>query len=325
MDVTLIGNSLVRGLDDSRGRWKIECYPGSTLDRMMDLVEERASEGGVVVLLVGVPDLQGGRGGIWLRGELKRLMEEYERLVPCTFWPPTDADEGLVAEVVATNWLIREGNAKRGWGTPYLEGGILVREEGEYVVREWKLADGLHPTEREKRGMRVRMGEWYEPMEQLGKLEARGMEKGESRGDRLVMAEENSGEEDGVLKVMVTEEEEAEFGDEDGSEERREEDQFERGEDSEEAEGDEEEEEVAGDVEELRRRRDRRGAEVGEQLRGLDLQMRQIERRKLQIMEEWAKESGEMGEEIGRIMERGRRRAGTEGDPKRKKRRREYE
>lgn len=44
--------------------------------------------------------------------ELKKLMEMYERLVPCTLWPPTEADEGLVAKVVATNWMIREGN---GW------------------------------------------------------------------------------------------------------------------------------------------------------------------------------------------------------------------
>lgn len=67
---------------------------GSKLGVVEGTVVEVLVLGEVLVLLVRVPDLQVGRGGLWLKRELHEFMRVHEGLVPCMFWPPVDAAEG---------------------------------------------------------------------------------------------------------------------------------------------------------------------------------------------------------------------------------------
>lgn len=269
----LIGNSLVRSLGDSSGRWEVECYPGATLERMREAVVDALVLGEVVVLLVGVPDLQGGRGGIWLRRELRLLMEEYAGLVPCTFWPPVGAEEDLVAEVVRTNELIRNQNVNRDWGNLHLEAGIFNRTNGKYRVNGRTLRDGLHPTEQERSWVRERLEEWCELMKRRGKLSEGGRTEGVPREEdrfRSGAIEEGDLPEERPEELVVTvvrEEEEFEEGELEGQEE----------EELVEQEGEEE------TVEGLREETVRKRMEMEARVRKVDQEIRQLEEKKRRI------------------------------------------
>lgn len=181
--VFVIGNSLASGLEDER--WEVDSHPGATLEQLWGVMQVRLRMGNVVLAIVGTTDIQDGRGGVWLRKRLEEGMEEYEGFVPCTFWPPVGAPTPLVQEVVATNHVIREGNARRGYGTPHLEKGIFrwMGEKRGYEVDGRRLEDGLHPTEEEKGKMRERLGWWFEVAKRDGvvKMRASGVRRDDLR------------------------------------------------------------------------------------------------------------------------------------------------
>lgn len=209
---------------------------------------------------------------------MRGLMKEFAGLVPCTFWPPEGAADGLISEVVRTNEMIRNWNVDRGWGTPHLEAGVFNRVNGRYRVNGRTLADGLHPTENEKCLMRKRLEEWCELMLRRGKLQEGGAAVSVSEEEEYrscVEGEEGVPEEVGDELVVAVTREEA--------------DEFEEGEV-------EEEESVEG----LRVETERKRKEMEERVRAVDQEIRQLEEKRRRIMQEWSEERGRLGEEIGR-------------------------
>lgn len=143
------------------------------VEELKEMVVEALELGEGVVLLVGIPDLLGGRKGL-----LREMMREHAGLVSGTFWPPVRAAEGLVSEVVETNKKIREENARGGWRTPQLEAGIFnwYKQEGHYRLKGKTQVDGLHPTKGEQellRGMGSGIVRWW------SRGSCRGAEKAE--------------------------------------------------------------------------------------------------------------------------------------------------
>lgn len=279
MEVVVVGNSLVRSLGEEK--WELECFPGATLDRMMVVVETKLKRGFAVVLMVGVPDLDGGKGANWLVKTLSGMMEKYKGLVPCTFWPPEHAAPSLIREVVRVNEVIREGNAKRGWGTPHLEQGILVysRTTSRYEVCPGRLEDGLHPSEREKVLMRERLDGWFRSAQKRGLVKERASE-------RPGMADEKQRERETAWRGKR--EEAGEY---------------------------KEREEVRREMEMVRRRREELGSQVTERVKEVEIEIaeteerkRRLEERRKELLEDWTVRYGEMGEELGRLearLERG--------------------
>lgn len=71
----------------------------------------------------GVTRSAGGRGGLQLKKQLRLF--DYKGLVTCTFWPPLDAAERLVGEVIEMSRMIRGENMREDWGMPHLEAMIF--------------------------------------------------------------------------------------------------------------------------------------------------------------------------------------------------------
>ena len=170
----MVGNSLVRFWpDELKGRARVTCLPGATLDQLVEAASQDVRVSDVnVYIQSGIPDLHVKGDLTILPGKVdlfRRRLTGVHRVVPnaivMLIYPPLNASQQVCVTYDDLNALIKSLN--RG-GTPNTVSRIFHKDhEGYFRVESRRLVDGIHPHRYETIRMVKRLIDFMESPDRI--------------------------------------------------------------------------------------------------------------------------------------------------------------